>query len=246
MLLEALPPEDRSLWAAAVHSGLRRGELRTLRVCDVDLNLSEIEVRRNWDDFEGPITAKSEAGERTVPLLAVLRRYIADQLIRTQRSGDDLLFGRTAEAQFIPSTVNRRANRVWAETGLDQVSLHDLRHTLASHLIAAGVNLKAISTYMGHSSIKITIDRYGHLLPGSRDGRLPGAHRGRQKALGRPPPRRRSLGILRNHWRNLRRENEEAATNSAWILGSSEIATSHSDASHPPEGRRRRRSGGIP
>ena len=183
MLLEALPPEDRPLWAAAVHSGLRRGELRALRVCDVDLNLSEIEVRRNWDDFEGPITAKSEAGERTVPLLAVLRRYIA------------------------------------------------------SHLIAAGVNLKAISTYMGHSSIKITIDRYGHLLPGSRDGRLPGAHRGRQKALGRPPPRRRSLGILRNHWRNLRRENGEAATNSAWILGSSEIATSRSDASHPPEGK---------
>lgn len=49
---------------------------------------------------------------------------------------------------------------------LDPIGLHECRHTFASILIAAGVNVKAISTYMGHSTITITMDRYGHLMPG--------------------------------------------------------------------------------
>ena len=47
--------------------------------------------------------------------------------------------------------------------------LHECRHTCASIFIAAGVNAKALSTYLGHSSITITLDRYGHLMPGSED-----------------------------------------------------------------------------
>jgi integrase len=47
------------------------------------------------------------------------------------------------------------------------LGLHEARHTFASILIAAGANAKAISTFMGHGSISITFDRYGHLMPGS-------------------------------------------------------------------------------
>jgi integrase len=50
---------------------------------------------------------------------------------------------------------------------LDPIALHSRRHTYASLLIAAGVNAKAISTYMGHSSITVTFDLYGHLMPGN-------------------------------------------------------------------------------
>ena len=46
---------------------------------------------------------------------------------------------------------------------------HECRHTFASLMIAAGVNAKALSTFMGHSSITITMDRYGHLMPGSEN-----------------------------------------------------------------------------
>jgi len=46
---------------------------------------------------------------------------------------------------------------------------HDCRHTYASLMIAAGCNAKALSTFMGHSSIQITMDRYGHLMPGSEE-----------------------------------------------------------------------------
>ena len=50
---------------------------------------------------------------------------------------------------------------------LEPIGLHEARHTCASIFIAAGVNVKALSTYLGHSSIQITLDRYGHLMPGS-------------------------------------------------------------------------------
>src|SRR5829696_5122360 len=52
-------------------------------------------------------------------------------------------------------------------TGLAPIGLHECRHTYAAFMIAAGVNAKALSTYMGHASITITLDRYGHLMPGS-------------------------------------------------------------------------------
>jgi integrase len=52
---------------------------------------------------------------------------------------------------------------------LEPIGLHECRHTFASLMIAAGVNAKALSTYMGHSSITITLDRYGHLFPGNED-----------------------------------------------------------------------------
>lgn len=49
----------------------------------------------------------------------------------------------------------------------ERLRLHQARHSYASFMIAAGVNAKALSTYMGHSSIKVTFDLYGHLMPGS-------------------------------------------------------------------------------
>lgn len=49
------------------------------------------------------------------------------------------------------------------------VTLHECRHTFASLLIHAGVNAKAIQTFMGHATIQMTFDQYGHLMPGSRE-----------------------------------------------------------------------------
>ncbi len=52
---------------------------------------------------------------------------------------------------------------------LKRITLHECRHTFASLMIAAGVNAKALSTYMGHANIAITLDRYGHLMPGNEE-----------------------------------------------------------------------------
>ena len=168
-LLDALPASERATWATAFYAGLRRGELRALRRFDVDLGRSEIRVTRSWDQYEGAIDPKSEAGARTIPLLAVLRDYLDEHLLTTKRVAEDLVLGRTASDAFVASTVRSRANRAWSAAGLESITLHECRHTFASLLIASGENPKAVQEFMGHSTITETFDRYGHLFPGARD-----------------------------------------------------------------------------
>lgn len=184
-LIAELPLEDRALWATAFYAGLRRGELQALRCLDVDLSAGLLHVRKGWDQEEGEIEPKSEAGVRSIPLLAVLRRFLEDELERTGRSGEDRIFGRAAREVFYPSTVEYRAKRAWrlhnqaererAEAEdrepelLTILTFHECRHTFASLLIDTGANAKAIQVVMGHSKIQTTFDIYGHLLPGSYD-----------------------------------------------------------------------------
>src|SRR5262249_53888098 len=80
-----------------------------------------------------------------------------------------LVFGRSTERPFEPTSVQARADKAFEKHGLERVTLHECRHGFASLMIAAGVNAKALSTYMGHASITITLDRYGHLMPGNED-----------------------------------------------------------------------------
>ena len=65
------------------------------------------------------------------------------------------------------TTIYGRAERSWRSAGLKPIGLHECRHTCASYFIAAGVNAKTLSTFLGHASITVTLDRYGHLFPGS-------------------------------------------------------------------------------
>lgn len=59
------------------------------------------------------------------------------------------------------------APKCWDDAGLPRLGFHEGRHTFASIGIAAGLNAKTLSTYLGHATITITLDRYGHLMPGS-------------------------------------------------------------------------------
>lgn len=166
-LIEALPERDRALWATALYGGLRRGELQALRWDDVELAKGVIRVERAWDVREGEIEPKSRAGRRTVPIAVVLRDYLVEHKQRGE--GDGLVFGRRDGKAFDGSTVDARAKAAWRNGGLDPITLHEARHTFASLMIAAGVNAKALATYMGHASVTITYDRYGHLMPGNED-----------------------------------------------------------------------------
>lgn len=169
LLIAALPPDDRAVWATALYAGLRRGELMALRWEDVDLDGRRIRVARSWDPRERTMGApKSAAGARTVPMLAVLRTHLLEHRLRTGRS-EGFLFGADGTAPFSYSPVVARARRAWRDAELTHIGLHECRHTFAALLIDARVTPKAISTFMGHASISITLDRYGHLLPGSEN-----------------------------------------------------------------------------
>lgn len=101
-----------------------------------------------------------------IPIAPQLRAHLAVHQLASQPTADGLAFGRTPVLPFAHGTILQRAARVWKAANLPPLGLHDARHTYASLMIAAGVNAKALSTFMGHSSVTITFDRYGHLMPG--------------------------------------------------------------------------------
>jgi integrase len=183
-LIAAIPDDERALWACAFYAGLRRGELRALRWSDVDLAGRVIRVSRGWDAIEREQEVKSAAGNRRVPILDPLAGEMVAHKRRTKGDGEGLVFGASATKPFHPESVRRRSLAAWeaenarrladAEDGgdvvlLSPITLHEARHTCASLLIAAGVNAKALSVIMGHSTIAMTFDTYGHLMPGGLD-----------------------------------------------------------------------------
>ncbi|HEY5342729.1 MAG TPA: site-specific integrase, partial [Solirubrobacteraceae bacterium] len=188
-LIAALPDSERALWACAFYAGLRRGELQALRWGDVDLAGRVIRVERGWDAIEGAQDAKSAAGKRRVPILDPLMGEMVTHKARSCREGEALVFGPTGVRPFSPETVRRqsltawgwkevpnpeadRPKMVWIKARDDAarpITFHEARHTCASILIAAGVNAKALSVIMGHSTIAMTFDTYGHLMPGGLD-----------------------------------------------------------------------------
>jgi len=162
-LLDALGADDRAVWATTMYAGLRCGELRALRWEDIEFLDGLINVRRGWDQVEGEITPKSRTGVRKVPMPTVLSGHL--EALYGRSGGDWLVFGQ--DKPFDPRSVAKRAKTEWKARKLEGLTLHECRHTYASFMIAAGANAKALSTYLGHANIAITMDRYGHLMPGN-------------------------------------------------------------------------------
>jgi integrase len=164
-LLAAAPDRDRAVWATAFYAGLRRGELQALSWDDVDLKAGTLSVHCSWSMAHG-LGATKNRDSRKVPVLAPLREHLAAERLR-KAPGIEFCFGLEPGRPFRPDRLQQRADEAWQAVGLERLTLHDCRHTFASLAIAAGANAKALSSYMGHSSVAITFDRYGHLMPGN-------------------------------------------------------------------------------
>lgn len=100
-------------------------------------------------------------------MLGVLRDILLE--LRMQGTGEGLVFPGTTAEHFDASSLRRSAHRAWKAANLNPIGLHECRHTFASLMIAAGVNAKALSVYVGHANISTTFDLYGHLMPGGED-----------------------------------------------------------------------------
>jgi integrase len=165
-MIDCLPTQDQAPWSVMFYGGLRLGEVQALTVENIDLAKGVIHVESTWDRMEGTVGPKSKAGNRTVPIPSALRGPLAAHLLQLEWD-KGLAFGRKADDAFRPYTLTDRAYRAWEAAGLDRITPHEARHTYASLMIAAGVNAKVLSSYMGHSSITETLDGYGHLMPGN-------------------------------------------------------------------------------
>jgi site-specific recombinase XerD len=79
----------------------------------------------------------------------VLRGNLAEHLARTGRIGPDRCFGATGVRPFDPQKLQARADKAWRKTGLERITPHECRHSFAALMIAAGVNAKALQSFMG-------------------------------------------------------------------------------------------------
>lgn len=169
-----------ALFRLAAMTGLRRGELCGLKWADVDLDTGRLVVRRTITTVDHePVASdvKTPRSRRGVDLdpetVAALRRHRSRQLEERALVGvgytdRDLVFAGPDGAPWNPDSIGRAFARAVARTDLPRIRLHDLRHTHATHLLAAGQNPKLVSDRLGHASVGFTLDTYGHVIAGQQ------------------------------------------------------------------------------
>lgn len=183
---EEIDSHYRALVYVAAYTGLRAGELHGLRRRDVDPLRRVITVRQALKEINSTHLTDSEKGlilgptktheQRSIKLPRSINDLLDEHLRSGKSSGtepDDLVFVTPSGHPIRHGIFYRRhfkpAVRRSLPPGKHGLRFHDLRHTCASLLIESGAHPKAIQEQLGHSSIQITMDRYGHLLPGIAD-----------------------------------------------------------------------------
>lgn len=155
----------------AAYTGLRWSEMLGLRRADIDLAHGRVRVERQVIEVQsrfvecGPL--KTAASRRSVTLPPFLIEMLEQQLTeRAQPGSEGHVFVNTA--RHTPH-VSSFTGQTWAaarrRAGLDGIRWHDLRHTAVALAIEQGAHAKAIQERMGHATVKVTLDRYGHILP---------------------------------------------------------------------------------
>ncbi len=164
-VLDGAPPQDRAAWAVFMLAGLRRGELLGLRWSDLDFEASTIHAAQQFAPAEAIFKLTKGRRERTVPLSGKLAAELRAHRLLTGRR-DGLVFGADGVRPMDTGKLQARADVAWTAAGIRRITPHAGRHLYASMSAAAGTPIERLSRYMGHSSIAVTWDNYGHLFPG--------------------------------------------------------------------------------
>lgn len=170
------------VYAIALRTGMRRGEILALKWSDIDFESSVIHVQRTLSFtksryvFSEPKTAGSN---RMIPipetLINELRRHRKRQQEARLKLGaafqdHDLVVTTWKGTPVYPSDIDRDFVQVIKETGLPRIRFHDLRHTHATILLRLGEHPKVVAERLGHSSVTVTLDTYSHVLPDMQRG----------------------------------------------------------------------------
>jgi integrase len=173
----------RALLMTASLTGMRASELRGLRWTDLDLGKRQIHVRQRADRYRKIGHPKSAAGTRTIPIGDMVVNTLREWRLQCPEGLENLVFPTGAGTiENHANIVNRIfdpaqvAAGVVDSRGKAKYGMHALRHFYASWCINrkadGGLELppKTVQSRLGHASIVMTLDRYGHLFPGHDDG----------------------------------------------------------------------------
>jgi len=177
--LRAMDPDFWLLFLTLLRTGMRWGEVAALRWSDIQFGSGDedqnrfIWVRRNW--VQGKFTSPKNRKTRRIDLSKQLRfalleardaRMLSVYLKGKSSVSDELVFPSEAGSVLDHSNVYSRYFLPAIErAGLRHFRIHDLRHTFASQLLQDGASLAYVRDQLGHSSISVTVDLYGHLVP---------------------------------------------------------------------------------
>jgi integrase len=184
--------------ATAVGLGVRRGELLGLQWADVDFERKTVAVERSLERIDGKLTTKppkTKLSRRTVRMpsfvLDALRAHGAAQAKHRLKHGlgkvgpTGWVFANALGEALDLDAFGKRFQRLTVRAGLPHVHLHSLRHGYAVLGLQAGIDLKTVSSNLGHSSIRLTADTYSHVIASVGEDaaeRMDGVLRGRGRA----------------------------------------------------------------
>jgi integrase len=166
----------RALWITALGTGMRQGELLGLRWEDVDLDAGRLRVRHSLANVDGALTLlepKTDRSRRTVLLadavVTALRAHRTRQRMERLVSGSRWtdsghVFTTLHGTPYHAATITRAFKAALTRAGLPTCRFHDLRHAAATFLLAQGMTLEDVKNLLGHSSITLTSNTYGHVL----------------------------------------------------------------------------------
>jgi integrase len=183
IIVDALRGRWRPFFLVAIFSGLRASELRGLRWQDVDFRKAELHVRQRADRWNEIGPTKSHSGERTIPIPPLALSALREWKLQCPKGDADLVFPNgKGRVENLANAINRAWMPLQVAAGIvtkagkpKYPGLHSLRHFYASWLINRRADgglelpLKTVQARLGHASIQMTADVYGHLFPSSDD-----------------------------------------------------------------------------
>jgi integrase len=165
-LADAVPERFRALIYFAAYTGLRWGEIAALRVDNANLLKGKVDVRESMSELNGRIqVGLTKTGKRRT---VSLPRFLCDMLgehIGRFPTNNGYIFSAPRGGPLRRNFYRRQFLPAVKKAGFTPLRFHDLRHTAASIAIANGAHPKEIQERLGHSTIRVTFDRYGHLFP---------------------------------------------------------------------------------
>jgi integrase len=172
-LLAPLTTGDRVIWGLPFYAGLRLGEIRGLRWCDVDYAAGMLRVSQAFSERAWKMGDPKYDSGREMPLIPALRELLMEHYLASGQPAAEALVTPGARGGVVTyKAIYQRRAKAWAGLkGMPEppLRLHEARHTYQTVGHAAGLTLKESTTYMSHKSSALNIDRYTHLPPGSHE-----------------------------------------------------------------------------
>jgi len=168
-------PEFYEFFLTAFRTGMRLGELLGLKWSDVDWNQKFIRVERSFkrgriDKTKTGRTRRVDMSDQLVESLKALKTVRKREALKSGKSGPvEFIFHRQGKP-VSQNSVRNIYKRMLTKAGIRCMRLHDIRHTFASLLLSMGESPVYVKEQLGHSSIQMTVDIYGHLIPSSNRG----------------------------------------------------------------------------